>query len=59
MFVDESVFEPFRCVQVCSGLLPFLKVKKGNQGGGPKMAKILGGVKFQHFGPPLRSKKCF
>ena len=24
-----------------------------------KMAKILGGVKFQHFGPPLRPKKCF
>ena len=22
------------------------------------MAKILGGVKFQHFGPPLRPKKC-
>ena len=24
---------------------------------GPKMAKILGGVKFQHFWPPLRPKK--
>ena len=23
------------------------------------MAKILGGVKFQHFGPPLWPKKCF
>ena len=27
------------------------------QEGDPKMAKILGGVKFQHFGPPLRPKK--
>ena len=25
--------------------------------GGPKKAKIFGGVKFQHFGPPLRPKK--
>ena len=23
------------------------------------MANILGGVKFQHFGPPLQPKKCF
>ena len=25
----------------------------------PKMAKVLGGVKFQHLGLPLRPKKCF
>ena len=29
------------------------------QESGPKMAKMLGGVNFQHFGPPLRPKKCF
>ena len=34
-----------------------LEGQKGDQG--PKMAKILGGVKFQHVGPPLRPKKCF
>ena len=36
-----------------------LEGQEGDQGGGPKMAKILGGVKFQHVGPPLRPKKCF
>ena len=34
-----------------------LEGQKGDQGGGPKMAKILGGAKFQHFGPRLRPKK--
>ena len=29
------------------------------QEGGKKMAKILGDVKFEHFGPSLRPKKCF
>ena len=29
------------------------------QEGGQKMAKILGGVKFQHFGPRLWPEKCF
>ena len=44
-----------RCL-VCSGCLGCLK---GDQGGGPKMAKILGGVKIQRFGLPFRPKKCF
>ena len=42
----------FRVIDIFEG-------QKGDQGGGPKMAKILGGVKFQHFGPPLWPKKCF
>ena len=33
--------------------------EKGDQGGGPKMAKISGGVKNQDFVPLLRPKKCF
>ena len=32
--------------------------QRGDRGGGPKMAKFSGGVKFQHFGPPLWPKKC-
>ena len=34
-----------------------LEGQKADQGGGQKMAKIQYGVKFQHFGPPLRPKK--
>ena len=49
----------FRCFGVSVfGLMTFGKDQKGDQGGGPKMAKISGGAKFQHFGPPLRPKKC-
>ena len=40
-------------------LMTFGKDQKGDQGGAQKMAKILGGVKNQDFGPPLRPKKCF
>ena len=32
--------------------------KGGDPGGGPKMAKISGGVKIQDFGPPLRPKSA-
>ena len=35
-------------------LMTFGKDQKGDQGGRPKMAKIL-----EDFGPPLRPKKCF
>ena len=56
-------------------VIDILEGQKGDQGGDgqnstwcktghlknyrQKMAKILGGVKFQHFGPPLRQTKCF
>ena len=33
----------------CSGLMTFWKVKKGDQGGAPKMAKIQYGVKLDIF----------
>ena len=51
-------------VLVCRGvkdlvLNDILDGQKGDQGGGQKMAKILGGVKFQQFRPPLRPRKCF
>ena len=44
------VFQVFTCHDISEN-------QKGDQGGGPKMAKISGGVKIQDFGPP--QKKCF
>ena len=50
----------FQCLCV-SGVWgdDILEGQTGDQGGGPKMAKFLDGVKFQHFGPLFRAKKCF
>ena len=36
--------------------MTFRKIKRVTKEGGPKMAKISGGVKNQDFGPPLRPK---
>ena len=49
-------------VFTCSGVQVFrvddiLEGQKGDHGGGPKMAKILGGVKFQHVGASSSAKK--
>ena len=46
------VFSQFRVLR-CFGCLGCFRCFRA-----PKMAKILGGVKFQHFGPPLRPKNA-
>ena len=57
-----SGVQVFRCSGV--GVVGWIRVNdmwEGQKGdrGAQKMAKIVGGVKFQHFGPPLLPKKCF
>ena len=49
VFTVFSVFRVFKVFRVND----IWESQQGDQRGGPKMA----GVKFQHFGPPLRPKK--